>query len=74
MKTRQDNNKIIIQVQSMLKTILNYGDLYDYVGSMWNTKQDNDMTDCIGVVYAKTETELLGPIEPSVVCYQNQKG
>ena len=38
------------------------------------TKQDNDMIDCIGVVYAKTETELSGPIKSGAVCYQNQIG
>ena len=33
------------------------------------TKQDNDLIDCIGVVYIEIETELLGPIEPSAVYY-----
>ena len=36
------------------------------------TRQDNDMIDCIGVVYAKTKTELLGPIKPGIVCYENE--
>ena len=35
------------------------------------TREDNDVIDCIGVVYAKNETELLGLIKSSVVCYQN---
>ena len=36
------------------------------------TKQDNDLIDCIGVIYAETKIELSGPIKLSVVCYQNQ--
>ena len=32
------------------------------------TLQDNDMIDCIGLVYAEIEAELSGPIWPSVVC------
>lgn len=32
------------------------------------TMQDNDMIDCIGLVYAEIEVELSGPIWPSVVC------
>ena len=39
---------------------------------MMKTKQDNDLIDCIGVIYAETKIELLGPIKLSVVCYQNQ--
>lgn len=32
------------------------------------------MTDYIGVVYGKTEIQLLGPIKLGVLCYQNQIG
>ena len=32
------------------------------------TLQDNDMIDCIGLVYAEIEGELSGTIWPSVVC------
>ena len=35
------------------------------------TKQDNDLTNRIGLVYAKTETELLGLIWSGVVCDEN---
>lgn len=52
--------------------ILNCGDLSDRVGSMAKTKQDNNMIECLGVVYAETETKLSGPIKRGVVCYQNQ--
>ena len=31
----------------------------------------NDVIDCIGVVYTKTKTELLGPIRSSAVCDEN---
>ena len=34
---------------------------------MMKTSHDNDVTNRIGLVYAKNNTELLGPIEPSVV-------
>lgn len=34
------------------------------------TRQDKDVTDCIGMVYAETKTELLGPIEQGMVCYE----
>ena len=33
-------------------------------------KKRNNMIDCIGLVYAKTETELLGPIWPGAICYE----
>ena len=36
---------------------------------MTKTRHDNDLIDCIGVVYVETKTELSGPIEPGVVCY-----
>ena len=58
----------------MPKMILNCRDLSDEVLFVTKTRQDNDMTSYIGVVYAKNETELLGPIELGVVCYQNQIG
>ena len=41
---------------------------------MTKTRQDNDVIDCISMVYAETESELSGPIELGVVCYQNQIG
>ena len=34
---------------------------------MTKTRQDNDVTNHIGIVYAKTETKLLGPIESSAI-------
>lgn len=38
------------------------------------TKQDNNVTDHIGVVYAENETELSWPIGPDAVCEENQIG
>ena len=58
----------------MPKMILNCRVLSDEVLFVTKTRQDNDMTSYIGVVYAKNETELLRPIELGVVCYQNQIG
>ena len=36
------------------------------------TKQDNDVTDCIGLVYSEIETELSRPIWLGVVYDENQ--
>ena len=52
----------------MPKTKLNYQDLSDCVRSVMKTRQDNNMTDCISVVYTIIENELLGLIESGVVC------
>ena len=56
----------------MSKTILNCQDLTDRVLYLKKTRHDNDVIDCINMVYVKIEIELLGPIELDVVCYQNQ--
>ena len=39
---------------------------------MTKIKQNNNVTDCIGLVYFKTKTELSGPIRQSVVYDENQ--
>ena len=46
----------------MPKTILNYHDLSNWVSFLTKTKQDNDVTNRIGLVYIETEIELSGPI------------
>ena len=51
-----------VQVRSMPKTILNYHDLSNWVSFLTKTKQDNDVTNRIGLVYIETEIELSGPI------------
>lgn len=35
---------------------------------MMKTRQDKDVTDCIGLVYTENDTELSEPIGPGVVC------
>ena len=45
----------IILVWSMSKSKLNYHDLSNKVRSIMITRQDNDMIDCIGVVYAESK-------------------
>ena len=45
----------------MLKKKLSYRDLLNRVRSVKKTKQDNNVTDRISLVYAKTETKLSGP-------------
>ena len=49
---------------SMSKIKLSPHDLSDQVRSMTKTRQDNDMIDGIGAVYAENETELSKSIEP----------
>ena len=39
---------------------------------MTKTRQENDMTDRIGLVYAKFEIELSGPIWTGVVSEENK--
>ena len=38
------------------------------------TIEDNDVTDRVGLVNAKTKTELSRPIWPSAICDENQTG
>lgn len=38
------------------------------------TKQDNDVTDCIGVVYTENKTRLLWPIRLGAICDENHTG
>ena len=49
--------RLIIQMRSTLKKKLSYHDWSDRVQSMMKTKQDNDMTDRIGLVHIETENE-----------------
>ena len=46
-------------------------DRLNYVWFVMKTKQDNDVIDHIGLVYVKTETELLGPFWAGAVCDEN---
>ena len=45
--------------------------LSDRVWFMMKTRQDNDITDCTGVIYAKNDDELLWLIEQDVVYDEN---
>ena len=38
---------------------------------MMKTRHDNNVTDQIGLVYAKNDTELSRPIWPGIVCDKN---
>ena len=51
----------------MSKRNLNYHDRLDRVWSMLKTRQDNNLTNYTGVVFAKNYIELLEPIGPDVV-------
>lgn len=58
----------------MPKLKLNCQDLFDQVWFVRKTKQDNDVTNYIGVVYVETKNELSGAIESGVICHQNKIG
>ena len=45
-----------------LKMKLSYLNRSNQVQSVVKTKQDNDETDCIALVYSEIEIELSGPI------------
>lgn len=59
---------MIVQVQFTLKMKLSYYDRSDQVQHVAKIKQDNDMTDCIGLVYSKIETKLSRPIKLVAIC------
>ena len=50
------------QVRFISKTILNCRDQSDRVSFVMKTRQDNNMIDRIGLVYAETETQMSGTI------------
>ena len=45
-----------------MKMKLSYHDQSDLVWSVVKTRQDNDVTNYIGLIYAEIETELTGSI------------
>ena len=54
---------LIIQVLSTQNSERN---LHDWLDRMWpviKSREDNDVIDCIGLLYVKNETELLWPIQ-----------
>ena len=48
---------LIVVVQSRSRMKLNYKDLSDKVSYMMKTRQENDITDCTGAVYAENDIE-----------------
>ena len=46
----------------MLKTKLSYRDQSNHVRYVMKTGQNNNVTNCIGLVYAETDIELLWPL------------
>ena len=58
----------------MPKPKLNYWYLSNRVWSVKKTRQDNDMPDCIGTIYAKNEIELSWPIGSGTICDQSKIG
>ena len=55
----------------MPKSKLNYRGLFDQVRFVMKTKQDNDMTDHVGAIYAKNDNEQSWLIRLSVACNEN---
>ena len=61
----------IVKVWSMPKMKLGYHEQSGQVRSMKKTRQDNDVTKRLGVVYTENNTNLLWPIGPSTDCDEN---
>ena len=55
----------------MPKLKLNCYDLFDHVQFVMKSKQENDVTDYIDVVYTKNKTELSWPIRLGTICSEN---
>ena len=55
----------------MPKLKLNYRDLFEQVQFVMKTRQDNDVTNCIGAVYAENKIELSWLIRSSIDCDEN---
>lgn len=53
------------------KTKLTYRDQLDRAQFVTKTKQDNNMIDRIGLIYAESEIELLGPIWSGAIYFEN---
>ena len=54
-----------------MKIKLSCCDRLDRVQSVTKTRQDNDVTNYIGLVYVETEIEFLGLISPSAIRNEN---
>ena len=65
---------LIVVVQSRSRMKLNYKDLSDKVSYMMKTRQENEITDCTGAVYAENKTKLSSPIRHGAVCDENKIG
>ena len=61
----------IIQVQSMPKMKMSYHDLFDREFSMMKTKQNNDVTKCIGAFNVEKDIKLSWLIGLSVIYDKN---
>ena len=61
----------IIQDRSTLKTKLNCYDWTNKIRSMTKTKQDNDVSGHIGILYPEIRTELWRPIRKVMVNHEN---
>ena len=64
----------IVQVQPTSEMKLSYRDQLDLVWSMIKTRKDNNVTNRIGLVYVRIETELMGSIWSSAVHDENKIG
>ena len=48
--------------------------LFEQVRFVMKTRQDNDVTNCTGMVYAENEIELSWPIRSNIDCDENHIG
>ena len=59
---------LIAHMYSTLKMKLGYCEQSNWEQFVMKVRQDNDVTDCIGIVYAKNDIELYKPIISGAVC------
>ena len=59
---------LIVHMYSTLKMKLGYCEQSNWEQFVMKVRQDNDVTDCIGIVYAKNDIELYKPIISGAVC------
>ena len=71
MKTKCDNYVTHRKVWSMSKMKLSCCDWSNQVRFVTKTREDNYVTNHVGLIHIKIETKLLGPIWPYAICDEN---
>ena len=63
---------LIVQVWYLWNTILNYQDWWDIMRFITKTRQNNNVTDCTGPLYAKNGIELPLLIGQDTIYHEKQ--